>query len=121
MDPKDMTFDDLWRLYMPARVTVADYAAAGWDMARILGGLRAEELSSRAMMDVANEIAAGLEERGVPMTYQDEQPDRAAELEAILREVWDRRASVDELGRGYDVHLDGDLCARIRRALDERS
>lgn len=46
-------------------------------------------------------------------------PDRAAELEAILRDLWTRRASVDELGRGYAVHIDGDLCERIRRALGE--
>lgn len=42
-----------------------------------------------------------------------------AELAALLRDIWERRASVDELGRGYDVHLDSALCERIRRALGE--
>lgn len=36
---------------------------------------------------------------------------------SVLREVWDRRASVDELGRGYDVHLDAELAERIRVVL----
>ena len=45
--------------------------------------------------------------------------DRAENLAAILREIWDRRASVSERGNGYEVALDGDLCERIRRALGE--
>jgi hypothetical protein len=45
--------------------------------------------------------------------------DRAEELAAILREVWERRASVSERGGGYKVALDGELCERIRRALRE--
>lgn len=36
---------------------------------------------------------------------------------SVLREIWDRRASVDEHRRGYDVHLDSELCERIRGVL----
>lgn len=64
-----------------------------------------------ALRDVEAFIRAKLAELG--------QPDRASELEAILRAVWEQRASVSEHGAGYEVHLDGDLCAAIRAALGE--
>jgi hypothetical protein len=67
-------FETLWAIYMGADVTPAEWAAPGWDMARILGELRAyggtdDELTGPEMMEAANVIAAGLEELGLPLTY----------------------------------------------------
>lgn len=42
--------------------------AAGWDMASILGRLRADGLTGDALLDVSNRIAAELEAAGRPMT-----------------------------------------------------
>jgi len=55
-------FDTLWTRYIGADVTPAEWAAPGWDMARILGDLRAEGLTGPALLAAANAIAAGLEE-----------------------------------------------------------
>lgn len=68
MASEDLSFDDLWTRYIGADVTTAEWAAPGWNMARILGDLRAEGLTGPEMMDIANAIAAGLEERGLGPT-----------------------------------------------------
>jgi len=60
-------FDDLWTRYMGAHATPAEWAAPGWDMSRILDDLRPCPSRSQ-MMEVANALAAGLEELGLPMT-----------------------------------------------------
>lgn len=70
MATQELSFDDLWIRYMGAHVTPAEWAAAGWDMARILDDLRDAGLTGPAMMDIANGIAAGLEELGYPLTHE---------------------------------------------------
>lgn len=70
----EQTFSELWALYMGGSdVTPAEWVARGrgWDMARILGDLRAEGLTGPAMMEAANGIAAGLEELGFLYTPAD--------------------------------------------------
>lgn len=70
-------FDDLWTRYMGAGVTPEAYAAEGWDMARILQELRGRGLTGAELADVANDIAAGLEARGLGPTAP------AAEIDSI--------------------------------------
>ena len=41
------------------------------------------------------------------------------ELLSIIRDIWERRATVHEADDGYEVVLDGDLCNRIHQALGE--
>jgi hypothetical protein len=74
MTAQPMDFDDAWGYFETGYETLTpeQWAARGWDMARILDTLRAwdgtpHELSGPDMMNVANVIAAGLEERGLPM------------------------------------------------------
>lgn len=38
-------------------------------------------------------------------------------VEKVLSEVWERRATVDDLGCGYGVRLDAALCDQVRAAL----
>jgi len=75
MATQDMSFDDLWDRYMGAYVTPTEYAAEGWNMGRILRDLRelwgnhpTDRLTPDELAEVANGIAAGLEERGYPVT-----------------------------------------------------
>lgn len=56
--------------------------------------------------------------RGADEMWQACRP-RLELLQAALAAVWERRATVDERGLGYDVHLDSALCAQIRVALGE--
>lgn len=67
------SFADLWTRYF-ADVTPEEWAREGWNMAGILGNLAAyggttDELTGPEMMTAANVIAAGLEERGYPLTH----------------------------------------------------
>jgi hypothetical protein len=75
MATQELSFDDLWDRYMGAYVTPTEYAAEGWHMGRILRDLRelwgnhpTDRLTPDELAEVANGIAAGLEERGYPMT-----------------------------------------------------
>lgn len=81
-------FDDLWNHYMGRDVTPEAYAAEGWDMARILRDLRelwgehaTDRMTPAEIADVANDIAAGLEERGLGPT------EPAEDLESITLTV----------------------------------
>jgi len=83
------SFDDLWTRYMGAGVTSEAYAAEGWDMARILRDLRelwgnhpTDRLDPAELLDVANDIAAGLEERGLGPAAP------AAEVDAMTGSAW---------------------------------
>lgn len=81
-------FNDLWNRYMGRDVTPEAYAAEGWDMARILRDLRelwgnhpTDRLDPAELLDIANDIAAGLEERGLGPTAP------AEDLESITLTV----------------------------------
>ena len=108
---------ELWTRYMGAQ-TPGEYAArGGWSMARLLSDLTdratdpTDSMTAAEIVTVGHELAGYLEELGLPM--------RDTSPRGILRAIWDRRASTHELGGGYTVFLDADLCAAIRVALRE--
>lgn len=79
------------------------------------------QVRARFVLDDPRAFTYGLGLTGQVLTRTPAAPagPTAAELAALLRDIWERRASVTEQGGGYEVALDGALCERIRRALGE--
>lgn len=56
--------------------------------------------------------------RRAEIEYRRYQEERGRAALEILRDIWERRATVHEAGNNYAVHLDGELCERIRAVLE---
>ena len=83
-----MSFDDLWNRYMGRDVTPEAYAAEGWsaggiyrDLYELWADHSTDRLSAPQLADIADQLAAGLEERGLGPTAP------AEDLESITLTV----------------------------------
>lgn len=113
-------FNDLWNRYMGRDVIPEAYAAEGWDMARILRDLRARGLQGAELQDLANDIAAGLEERGLGPTAPAEDLD-AMNLAVPTGRNWCEFCGGTFAEAEYEKHVQaehGEKIAEVNGALE---